>query len=54
MNLNKLSIVVPVYNEENTIHLILDKVASVKLIKQIEKEVIIVNDSSTDHSKKLY
>ena len=53
MNLNKLSIVIPAYNEANTIHLILDKVASVQLINQIEKEVIIVNDSSTDHTEEV-
>jgi glycosyltransferase involved in cell wall biosynthesis len=46
-----LSIVVPVYNEEKTIHLILDKIAEVKLINGVEKEVICVNDCSTDNSK---
>ena len=48
MQIKILSIIIPAYNEANTIHLILDKVASVQLINQIEKEVIIVNDSSTD------
>jgi glycosyltransferase involved in cell wall biosynthesis len=43
-----LSIIIPAFNEEKTIHLILDKVKSVKLIGQLEKEVIIVNDCSTD------
>lgn len=47
----KLSIIVPAYNEENTIHLILDKVDEVKLINDIEKEIIIVNDYSTDDTK---
>ena len=51
MNLNTLSIVIPAYNEANTIHLILDKIATVNLIKQIEKEVIIVNDCSTDNTE---
>jgi len=51
MNLKTLSIVIPAYNEANTIHLILDKVASVQLINQVEKEVIIVNDCSTDHTE---
>lgn len=40
-----LSIIIPAYNEEATIHKILEKVDNVKLINDIEKEVIIVNDS---------
>lgn len=47
----KLSIVIPVYNEEKTIHLILDKILEVNLINQLEKEIILVNDCSTDGSK---
>ena len=43
-----LSIIIPAYNEERTIHLILDKVRDVQLIGGIAKEVIIVNDGSTD------
>lgn len=50
--LKKLSILIPVYNEASTIHLILDKVKNVQLIEKIEKEVIIVNDCSTDNSIK--
>ena len=48
INLSKLSIVIPVYNEANTIHLILDKVKNVKLLNGITKEVILINDCSTD------
>ena len=44
----KLSIIIPVYNEEKTIHLILEKVKKVALISNIEKEVIVVDDCSTD------
>lgn len=47
----KLSIVIPAYNEARTIHLILDKVRDVKLMNDLEKEVIIVNDCSTDGTK---
>lgn len=47
----KLSIVIPAYNEERTIHLILDKVLAVKLEGDIEKEIILVNDCSKDDSK---
>src|SRR5258708_318103 len=43
----KLSIIIPVYNEENTIAEVIKKVTAVKLPK-IEKEIIIVNDGSTD------
>ena len=46
--IKKLSIIIPVYNEERTISLILDRINEVKLIRNIEKEVIIVNDCSTD------
>ena len=47
----KLSIVIPVYNEEKTIHLILDKVLEVNLIGGFEKELILVNDCSKDDSR---
>lgn len=43
-----LSIIIPAYNEERTIHLILDKVRDVRLEHGIAKEVIIVNDGSRD------
>ncbi len=43
-----LSIVIPAYNEAKTIHLILDKVINVQLINNITKEIIIVNDNSSD------
>jgi len=46
----KLSIVIPAYNEGKTIHRILDKVRDVVLISEVEKEVIIVNDCSTDNT----
>ena len=45
---NKLSIIVPAYNESRTIHLILDKIKNVTLLNEIHKEIIIVNDCSTD------
>jgi len=51
VRLKKISIVIPAYNEGDTIHLILDKVAAVNLIYDIEKEVIIVNDCSKDHTE---
>lgn len=41
----------PAFNEARTIHLILDKVKAVSLIGGIEKEVVIVNDCSTDETE---
>ncbi len=46
-----LSIVIPAYNEGNTIHHILNKVKAVSLIGGIQKEVIIVNDCSKDNTE---
>lgn len=46
-----LSIVMPAYNEERTIHLILNKIKAVHLIDGIQKQIIIVNDSSKDDTK---
>jgi len=48
MEIKKLSIVIPAYNEAATIHLILNKVKAVNLVQGISKEVIIVNDCSKD------
>ena len=49
--ITRLSIVIPAYNEGPTIHFILDRVADTVLINDIEKEVIIVNDCSTDNTE---
>lgn len=49
--MKKLSIIIPVFNEGNTIHLILDKIKNVRLPNAISKEIIIVNDCSTDTTK---
>lgn len=49
--INKLSIVIPAYNEGPTIHRILNKVKAVSLVGEIEKEVIIVNDCSRDNTE---
>lgn len=52
-NIKKLSIVIPVYNEQATIIPLLKKVASIELPRDIKKEVIIVNDCSTDNIAQL-
>ncbi|MFK7808247.1 MAG: glycosyltransferase family 2 protein [Saprospiraceae bacterium] len=46
-----LSIIIPAYNEERTIHFILDKVKDVELVQNLKKEVIIVNDCSKDDTE---
>ncbi len=46
----KLSIIIPAYNEERTIHLILKKVLDVNLLEGFEKEIIVVNDCSKDNT----
>ncbi len=51
--IDKLSIVMPVYNEENTIVEILDELKIVELTENISKEIIIVNDYSKDKSEEL-
>jgi glycosyltransferase involved in cell wall biosynthesis len=48
--MSKLSIIIPAYNEANTISLILDKVQIAMLPDGIEKEIIIINDNSTDNT----
>ena len=47
----KLSVIIPVYNEEKTVSVILDNIRSVALDHAIEKEVLIINDGSTDKTK---
>ncbi len=46
--IKKLSIIIPTFNEENTITSILGRIAEVHLLNDISKEIIIVNDCSTD------
>lgn len=48
MTFDTLSIIIPAYNEAATIHKILNKVKDVQLLDNIKKELIIVNDCSTD------
>jgi glycosyltransferase involved in cell wall biosynthesis len=50
MDYKTLSIIIPVYNEEKTIHLILNKIKEVQLINGLNKEIVLVDDSSIDNS----
>ena len=47
----KLSIIMPAYNEERTIHAILDRIRAVELIGGMTKELIITNDCSNDDTE---
>lgn len=47
----KLSVIVPVYNEGNTISSLMSRLHEVKLINNIEKEIVVVNDGSTDNTE---
>ena len=46
----KLSVIVPVYNEESTILTLLDKIID---LKDLDKEIIVVDDGSTDKTSEL-
>ena len=46
-----LSVIIPAYNEQNTIATILDAVAAVELIGGVQKELIVVNDASSDETE---
>jgi glycosyltransferase involved in cell wall biosynthesis len=50
MNKKILSVIIPVYNEERTIEIILDRILDVELKYDYEKEIILVNDFSGDNS----
>jgi glycosyltransferase involved in cell wall biosynthesis len=46
----KLSVIIPVYNEETTIGELIERVAQVELGEGIDLEIVIANDGSTDDS----
>lgn len=48
-----LSIIVPVYNEERTILQVIHRLETTKLPSGIEREIIVINDGSTDNTKAL-
>lgn len=51
--MKKLSIIIPVYNEHKTIINLLETIKAVDLINGLEKEIIIVDDYSTDGTRSL-
>ena len=49
MESQTLSILIPAYNEAATIHRILEKVLAVELENDVKKEILIIDDCSTDN-----
>ncbi|MGZ3428986.1 MAG: glycosyltransferase, partial [Polyangia bacterium] len=47
----KLSIIIPVFNESKTVGAIIDKVRGLDLGSDVEKEIIVVNDGSSDGTR---
>jgi len=52
MEAKKISIIVPVFNEINTLEKILEKIENASM-QSLEKEIILVDDASTDGSREL-
>lgn len=46
-----LSVIIPAYNEEATILEILEKIKTVKLIREVDMELVIINDASKDRTE---
>lgn len=51
--MQKLSIIVPAYNEEHTVANILDKILEVNLLGGLQKEIVVVNDASSDATEEV-
>jgi glycosyltransferase involved in cell wall biosynthesis len=49
----KLSIIVPAYNEEKTISDVLNNVKKIRLPDGVDKEIIVIDDGSTDDTYKI-
>jgi len=47
--LQNVSIIIPAYNEEDSVHILLDKVCNLEFVKQ----VIFVDDYSNDHTQQI-
>lgn len=48
-----LSIIIPVFNEEKTVRQLLEKVSKVRLPNKINKEIIVIDDYSTDKTSEI-
>jgi glycosyltransferase involved in cell wall biosynthesis len=49
----KLSVIMPVYNEKSTIEDIINKVQKVPLMEELEREIIVVDDGSSDGTREI-
>ncbi len=49
--IRKLSVIVPVYNERNTVVEVLRRMRAVELPDGIEREIIVIDDGSTDGTR---
>ncbi len=49
----KLSIIIPAYNEGSTIGDICEKIRQVPMIAGVEKEIVVVNDASSDNTEEM-
>lgn len=49
--MQKLSIIIPVFNEADTIAEVIQIMSDLELVNGIDKEIILINDASTDTSK---
>ncbi|MFQ6098925.1 MAG: glycosyltransferase family 2 protein [Armatimonadota bacterium] len=50
----RLSVIIPVYNEESTVHEVIERVKTVPIVdalnEPLEKEIVVVDDGSTDET----
>ena len=46
-----LSIIIPAYNEARTLFTLLEKVHHTRLVENIQKEIIVINDCSKDETE---
>ena len=51
--MKKLSVLIPAYNEEKTITQVLDKISGVSLPEEMNIEMVVVNDASTDNTERV-
>jgi glycosyltransferase involved in cell wall biosynthesis len=52
-NFTTLSIIIPVFNEANTIGIVLGRIADLTLSGGIQKELIVIDDCSTDRTRQV-
>lgn len=50
MNIQKLSIIIPAYNEAATIRQVLETISELELISSILKEILVIDDGSCDET----